>query len=222
MGIEIDRLVLAQYADQPHGDALRQDHGYAAADTDDLDVRDRTQFRQYPVEFFVGEQQRVAAGDDDVANLRVLTQILEAAFDGVTVDQHALATDLALAGAEAAVHGTFGADQEQGPVRVTMYQVGHRALVLLLERVGITDRVVDFLHGRNSLPPDRIVNLLDQAQVVWIDPHRVLLGNLFERLRVDAVLASQVAGFGNACLQKFLPCFHRLMFSFVRDQKRLT
>jgi hypothetical protein len=91
----------------------------------DLDVLDGRDLRQQPVQGLVGEQQRVAAREQDVAHPGRGADVFDAppqvlaAGDGVAV------ADLALARAVAAVHGASVADVQQDAVRVAVGQAGH-------------------------------------------------------------------------------------------------
>ena len=77
--VEVDpeRVVLLEHLAQLVVDPLRQEDRHARADPDDLDVRDLAQAAEDLLEQLRGEGQAVAAGDEDVADLRRPAQVLE-------------------------------------------------------------------------------------------------------------------------------------------------
>ncbi len=131
---EVDRqpdAVLAQHGDQLRRDALRQEPRDAGADAQELDVRDRPQPAEELVERGVRHQQRVAAGEQDVAHLRVLLQVGEGRLDAPAERLELALADQAAPRAVAAV-GRAGIErQEQHAVGVTVDEAfDHRGMVL--------------------------------------------------------------------------------------------
>ena len=77
--VEVDpqRVVLLEHLAQLVVEPLRQEDRHARADPDDLDVRDLAEAAQDRFEQLRGERQAVAAGDQDVADLRRPAQVVE-------------------------------------------------------------------------------------------------------------------------------------------------
>ena len=69
--VDVERVVLLQHGHELRRDPLRQEAGHARADADDLEVRDGPQPGQDALEPRVAQHERVAARDDDVADLLV-------------------------------------------------------------------------------------------------------------------------------------------------------
>ena len=75
--VDPERVVLLEDLAQLVVDTLRQEDRHARPDADDLDVRDLAQAAQDLLEQLGGEGQAVAAGDEDVADLRGPAKIFE-------------------------------------------------------------------------------------------------------------------------------------------------
>ena len=71
---------LPQHAAQLRRDPLRQHGRHLGADADELDVRDRPQLAQDPVEPLVAQGQRIAAGEQHVADRRRAADVVERLF----------------------------------------------------------------------------------------------------------------------------------------------
>ena len=74
------RMMLLQHLHQILGDALRQHGRDLGADAQELDVLDRAQPAQQPVELVVADGQRIAAREQHVANFGVCFEIGERLF----------------------------------------------------------------------------------------------------------------------------------------------
>src|SRR5687768_9769302 len=98
--------------------------GDPTPDAYDFDVRDLPQPLKDVLETAVGEHHRIAARQNDVANLGVLTDVLERRVVLVERDLLGIA-NLAAASAEAAVGRADRADEEQRAVGVPMCDVRH-------------------------------------------------------------------------------------------------
>ncbi len=72
-----ERMMLPQHAAQLGRDPLRQDGGHFRAQPQELDVRDPRRRPENPVEPLVAHGQRIAAGDEDVADGRRLADVFE-------------------------------------------------------------------------------------------------------------------------------------------------
>ena len=67
-----------------------------------------------------------------------------------------------------------------------MGDVRYRAIALLVQRVLRTRQIIEqFALVGNDLLPDRIARLLDQTQVVRIDPDLEILGNPIAKVLVN-------------------------------------
>src|SRR5204863_2575334 len=108
----------------------------ARADADDIDVRNPRQAVEEELQLGGRQGQRVAAGDNDVADFGVGGDIVDHAAV-VAADGVPPATDHggALARAEAAVHGADVGGDDQGPVWITMGQAGDGRVLVFFERV---------------------------------------------------------------------------------------
>ncbi len=74
------RVILPEHPRQLRGDPLRKNGWHLGADPDELDMRDRPESTEDPVEFVLAQRQRVAAGNQDVADLGRSPQIVEGHF----------------------------------------------------------------------------------------------------------------------------------------------
>ena len=193
-------------------DPLGQVAGDPAADPDDLEVRDGPEPGEDGLEPPVVEQQRVAAGHDDVADLGVLLEVLERALELRHRDLLGIA-HLPPPGAEPAVAGADRGDEEERPVGIAVRDVGHRAVGVLVERVDDAVHDVELLDRGDVLPPDRVVGRLDQVDHGRRDPELEVLGGLPETIEVGEVLRAEL---GRERLERldrvgpedFLPGFH--------------
>ena len=108
------------------GDALGEKDGDTGTDTNEFDVGDGAEFAEEVVEFVVGEQEGVAAAEEDVADFGVLADVLEARFKfGVEVVILGVG-DEAAAGAVAAVGGATVGNEEEDAVGVAVNDTVHR------------------------------------------------------------------------------------------------
>jgi len=162
-----------EHLDQFVGDPVGQHHRHPRADADHLDMLDLAQLGENPVQIGIIEHQRVAAGEEHVAHLRRVADIVEPGPDLVAIRNRIDIADLALAGTVPAIHGADITDMKQHPVRVAMGYAGGRAVVVFRQRV---DHVafIDFQFMRvgKRLAKHRIVLIvaaIDQRQVVGRD-----------------------------------------------------
>jgi hypothetical protein len=158
---------------------LRQGDRDARADADDVDVLQAREARQEELELLQGHGQGVAAGDDDVADLGVVADVLDhaavVARDGVPA---AALHRGALARAEPAIHGADVRRDQQRAVGVAVGQAGDRRVLVLVERVLFLGAggAGQLRGGGDRLEPDRIgrVEPIDQGEVVRGDRQLVL------------------------------------------------
>ena len=170
MHAQEQRVVAPEDGEQSIRDALRHHRGHLRPDAQDLDVLDRAQLAEQPIDFVVRERERVAAGDQDVAHLGVLANVLDAA------GPPELARAAGRRGADHArprAVATIGRAQvrreEQDAVRVPVHEAGHRAVVVLSERVVVLAHALrPFARAGDDAPADRIVRRrrIEEAEIV--------------------------------------------------------
>ena len=125
-----------------------------------------------------GEGQAVAAGDQDVADLRRPAQVLELRLVVAAVEVLGRVADDPRPRAVAAVARALGRDQHQDPVRVAMDEARHRRVAVLGERVlHHRGEGAVLAADRDDLAADRVVRVVrvDQADEVRrdVDPELV-------------------------------------------------
>ena len=102
VGVHVDGMVLLDHLAELGRDARRQVRGDAAAEADDLDVRDLAQLLEEVLQPPIGQHHRVAARHDHVADLGMVGDVLEGRL--VLVERNLLRiADFAAPRAEAAV-----------------------------------------------------------------------------------------------------------------------
>ncbi len=156
VGVQPDRMVLFQHGAQRGRDALRQHHRQPAPDADDLDVRDRAERAEQPVEVVVGEDERVAAGEQHVADGGRAGDVGDAGAEVVLAHHEVGIAHHALAQAVAAVDGALARDAKGDFVGVVVDEVFDRAVAHLVQRIGDAHDVGRHLAGvRHHLPAHR-------------------------------------------------------------------
>jgi hypothetical protein len=75
--VDPERVVFPDHLAELVVDTLRQKDRHAAADANDLDMRDRTQFAQEPVQHLRRNGQRIAAAQQHIADLRRTRDVLD-------------------------------------------------------------------------------------------------------------------------------------------------
>ena len=162
-------MVLPQHAAQLPGDPLGEHGGHFRADADEFQVRDRTQVGEDPVQLVVAHEERVAAGNQHVADLLVVAKILERQLQpGLVGDDVALAHD-PRSGAIAAIAGTEIQGQQQHPVRIAVDHSGGGTVVILAQRVGrFAPGLREFAGRGDDRPPQGLLGIVrgNQAHVV--------------------------------------------------------
>ena len=133
--VQVQRVVLVQHVAELGGDALRADHRHARADAHDLDVRDRGDLLQQPLEALVGERQRVAAAEEDVADLGVAADVGEGVLVVLVGHRAFVLADDAAPGAVPAVHRAHLGGDEEHAVRVAVRDQRGRRVDGLTERI---------------------------------------------------------------------------------------
>ena len=165
VGVEVERPHLAQDGAELGRDALRERHGVAGSEPDDLDMGDGAEAEQDLAEPVVGEGQRVAAGYQHVAHLGVGGDPVEPARDLVFGGGRLGVGDLPFACAVAAIDGAVVGHIEEHPIGVAMGDAGHRHVALFGERIGKLEGVVEQLSSlRDGLQPNGAVGVPVFAQ----------------------------------------------------------
>ncbi|OQA40918.1 MAG: hypothetical protein BWY52_02744 [Chloroflexi bacterium ADurb.Bin325] len=185
--VEVDvqpqRVELAQQRDQLRRDALRHEDGHAAADADDLHVLDRAQPAQDVLEDLRRQDQRVAAGDQHVANLRRGRDVRDLAVVVAPAELCGRVPHDAAARAVAAVARTLRRDQHQHPIRVAVDQARHGAVAVLVERILVhAGERGQLPAGGDDLAADRAV------RVVGVDQRRKIRRDVHAEMRAPTAL----------------------------------
>ena len=173
-----DRPVLPEDFGELGRDALRQEDRDTRPDPDELDVLDGAQTSEERVQLGVGQQQRVAAGQQHVADLGVLLDVLQARLElGMEIVGLGVGHQTA-ARAITAIRGATVGDQEQHAVRVAMDDArdGHGAF--FADRIlGLADGDIGLLDARDDLTADRAIRILriDEIEEVRRDRERELV-----------------------------------------------
>ena len=125
--------------------------------------------RRIDLEQLRGEGQAVAAGDEDVADLRRPAQVLELRLVVLAVEVLGRVADDPAPRAVPAVARALGRDQHQDAVRVAMDEARHGRVAVLGERVlHHPGEGAVLAGGRDDLAADRVVRVVrvDQADEV--------------------------------------------------------
>ncbi len=170
-----DRMVFAQHAHQARGDALRQHRRHLRADADELDVRNLAQPAEDVVELLVGERERVAAGDQHVADCRRRADVVEHRFEAGIRGRQLAVADHARSRAVAAISRAEVEREEQHAIRIAMHETGHRAVAVFAQRIVRLARCAQKFAGhRNDGAAQRVVRVgrVEQAHVIRRDSQR--------------------------------------------------
>jgi hypothetical protein len=171
------RPVAAHHPGEGAGDPLRQDDGYLRADAEELDVADAAQPAEQPVELLVAQRERVAAGDEHVADLGVGLDVAQRPLP-LAEAEVVVAADLADhagAGAVAAVGRAEGRGEEQRPVGVAVDEARDRRVAVLGQRVLVLAGRAQVLGARRHVgPAERLGGVVGAHErgVVGRDPDR--------------------------------------------------
>ena len=144
------------------------------------------------------ERERVAAGDDDVADLRVGAHVVDhpAVVTGNCVPAAALHRG-ALARAKPAIHRANVCGDDERPVRIAVREAGDGGILVFVERVVLAvcaGGAGHFESGGDGLATDRVV------RVEGVDQGEVIGGNceLVERLKRFESGAASAASTGRS------------------------
>ena len=130
------------------------------------------------LEFGIAQQQRIAAGEEHVADFGMLLQITERGFVFHVQMLLAYTAHHAAAGAVAAVAGAAISDQEEHAIRITMHEAWHRHVAVFTTRISHLGWIIERLFDPwNDLATDRAIGIdgVDEIEVVRGDRHRQLV-----------------------------------------------
>ncbi len=141
-------------------------------------MRNGAQPAQKTFEFFIAQQQRVAATQQHVTDFLVLRDIFDLLVEfGMKIIAVRVA-DEPRARAITAIRGAPVGDQKQHAVGIPVHQTGHGRVRILAARVAhFPGRSVCFLDTRNDLPPDGtvLIHRIDQVEKIRRDGQRKLV-----------------------------------------------
>ncbi len=127
------------------------------------------------------EQKRVTPGDDHLPDLRPLTNVVEGARQGGSVEHRSLFADDLAAKAKAAIDWAKQRRFQEHAIGVTMNDAGDRGPALVADRVGTFFRRFGKLRRcRHKLRRDRVggINRIDQFRHVLRHSNGELFGHL--------------------------------------------
>ncbi len=132
-----------------------------------LDALDLAQLAMRRTNRSVDERERIAAADDHVAHIRVVSEIRERGLEPLERESAAARAHHAAPRAEAAVHGAAIGHEQQGAIGIAADQIRSDLVGLLAQRVAEIARRLDVLEGmRDDLTPDRAGGIvgIDEAR----------------------------------------------------------
>ena len=177
--VQPHRVVLRQHLAELVVDPLGQEDRDPGADPDDLDVGDLAQAAEGGLEELRRQRQAVAAGDEDVADLRRPADVVELRLELAAVEVLGRVADDPAPGAVAAVARALGRDEHQDPVGVAVDEARDRGVAVLGERVlHHPGEGAQLGADGDDLAADRVVRVVgvDERDEVGRDVHPELVG----------------------------------------------
>ena len=174
MGVEPYRVVLPQHLDKPGRDPLGHDDRRPRAEPDDLHVLDLPEFAKRLLQQRVGNEQRVASGEQHITHLRGLPHVVDARLDLLPLPRVVGRSDDPAPAAVPAVHAALVGEQEQHPIGIPVRQSLVGGVSGLPNGVlHVVLRYVQLVGGRHGLPPDRTLGVVrvHERGVVRCDGH---------------------------------------------------
>ena len=174
VSVQPNGMILLQHIAQLGGDTLGADHRGAGADADDFHVGDLPELGDDILQPLVRAEQRVAAGEQHIADDGRLADVLDGLIHLVHGKTGVLLAGEAPAGAVTAVHGALVGDQQQATVRIAVGQTGGRGVLILMQGVQqVGSGLMQLGPGGNGLFADGVVGVVgvDQGEVVGGDGH---------------------------------------------------
>ena len=207
MQVHVNRVVLLDDLAELGGDPLRQSARDARADADDFQMRDRSQRLENALQQMVGQQQRISSRKDHVAHFCMVSQVRDGEVQLPLLEKSGFPHQ-ALARAEPAVDRTLVGHHEQHPVRIPVYEVGHRAHHVFHQRVCLGVLVLQFGRVGDHLPPDRVALLFDGGHDRRRNAHWVLADDGLDLLGIHAQVIREVFRLHHAVRQNPSPFLH--------------
>ena len=209
MKVHVKGMVFLDHVTESRRDALRETSWHTASDPDQFEVRNGPQSLEDALEKMVGQQERVAAGQDDVPHLRVSQEIVHDAVQ-LSFFQEPGLSHQPLACAETAVDRALVGNHEQDPVRIPMDEMRYGTVHVLMQRIFCRALVGDLVGFRNDLSPERITPLLDEFHPHGGDAHRIFRDDILNLIRIHIEVLGQFFGLDHALSQGLLPGLHAI------------
>ncbi len=169
---EAKGVVLLEHLAEFVVDPLGEEDGDSGADANEFEVGDLAEAGEDFIEFPGGEEEGVAAGEEDVADLRVFLQVLVGGFVVHFELLIAGSADDAASGAVAAVGGAAVGDEEEDAIGVAVDEAGYGHVGVFAAGVGHFGGVFPGLFDSgDDLSTDGI------ERVAWIDEIEVVGGD---------------------------------------------
>ena len=121
-----ERMIFFEHGAKLRRDALRQKNRNARADPEKLNVRNSAKAAENALEFFIAENEGVAAGEKHVAHFGVLFEITKGFLEIGVELLFAHAAHDATPGAVTAVTRTTIRDEKEDAIGIPMNEAGHR------------------------------------------------------------------------------------------------
>jgi hypothetical protein len=153
-----DGVVALDHPAEGVGDPGRERHGQPRPEAHHLDVGDAPELGDQPLQLVVGEDERVPAREEDVADLGRPADPVEPDLELALLHDPLFVADHAHPQAEPAVERALVVHAEGDPVRVRADHVLHRRVGHLVERVGHARRIVQLDGPGHHDPLDAIDN----------------------------------------------------------------
>ena len=185
MSVEPDGVILLEHVAEVVGDALGANDGSAAADADNLYVRDGAEAGDDVLKFLVADHKSVATAEEDVAHLGGFLDVLETLFDTVLGRLVIFLSSKTTACAVTAVHGAHVGDEEKHTVGIAVGETGSgRILVLVQGVVEVGGSNVALSTLRDALATNGIVRVvgINEAEIIRGDGHAEFGKCLFDAI----------------------------------------
>src|SRR5690349_19441355 len=116
-------------------------------------MRNRAQLLEERLRFVVAQEQRLTAAEENVAHIRMLTDVFGLPVElGMKIIARRI-TDQPRARAIPAITGATIRDEKEHAIRIPMHQPGHRRMRILAARVGHFPRSdLRLFNARDDLP----------------------------------------------------------------------
>ena len=205
--IYVNRMIFFQHIDQFRGDALRQDARHFCSETNDLNMRDFAQPFEDFLEHIIGQHERVSPRQDDITDFRMRPDIIETVLYELHTDFIGI-PDLPFPRTETTIHRTLTCRQKQDAIRVTVRYTRDGTVCIFIKRIFRKVIFLKLLLVRNTLKPDRITGITNQAQVIRVNTNVKQSIEPFGYFWIEAESVHNVLCAVYAFTQQLLPQFH--------------